>query len=700
MTTPVELSDFLGAYLGEADEHLTSANTLLLEIEARARRAEPVARQVRELFRALHTIKGLSAMVGVDPIVEISHRMETVLRTADRSGGRLPRGSVDLLLQGTRAIEQRVRALHEGATPADPPRALLEALDALDADDDEPRVVRGPVVLQLDDAVSAKLGPVEHELLTSGLGAGKRALSIRFAPSTAHADRGITINSVRERVGALGEIVKVVPLSVPRSAEAPAGLAFAIVVLTTQSIDALVSATGLDPSAIALAAAPAPPALERVPGEKASPSLPPLDDDSDAALPSDDLGRRAGVVRVEVARLDDTLERLSALVVGRFQWGREITRLAESGVDVRGLRSLAREQARQLRDLRGSILGLRMVPLTDVLDRVPLILRGLRRTTKKAVRLEVDVGRAELDKAVAERIFPAIVHLLRNAVDHGIEAPAERAQAGKAEEGSLRIECSAVGNGQMELRITDDGRGIDRAALARRADAPLPETDAQTLQLLCRPGLSTRDEASDTSGRGMGMDIVRRIVVDQLGGQLSLTSEPGVGTTFALRVPLTISIVDAFTFECGSQRFAVPLSTIDEIVDIQLDKIVQAPSRGTSTAEVGVVERRGHAVSVVRLDAVLGMPTATLPALSKGLVVKSEANTIAFVVDRMLGQQEIVVRALGDPLVTVPGIAGATDLGDGRPTLILDLMSLSSRHLASHVAARRTSSSAGREKSA
>ena len=677
MSSRVDLGEFLQAFLGEADEHLGHANAQLLAIDAGLKRGEPVGRQVRELFRALHTIKGLSAMVGVDPIVAIAHRMETVLRAADRTGGRLPSGSVDVLLQGIRAIEQRVRALHSGTAPAAPPQALLDALDALESD--APPVARGKATpLELDPAIAAKLGSLERDAIASGVAQGKRAISARFTPSAALAQAGISINSVREKLGAIADIVKVVPIAMTPTASAPAGLAFGLVALTTSTDDALAAAVGLDAASITVIAE----AAEGLPVTSEMALLPPEDADDDAGV------RRVDMVRVEVRKLDDALERLSALIVSRSRLSIEIARLSSIGIDTRNLLALAREQGRQLRDLRGSILRLRMVPLTEVLDRVPLIVRGLRRSTGKSVRLEIDVGHAELDKAVAERIFPAIIHLVRNAVDHGLESPAARVAVGKNEEGTLRIECTAVGNAQLELRIADDGRGIDRVELARRAGAAVPETEAAVMALLCRPGLSTRDEASDTSGRGMGMDIVRRVVVEDLGGQLTVRSELGHGTTFSLRVPLTISIVDAFTFECGAQRFAVPLSTIDEIVELEPAAIATGPIRTPSSAgTVGVLARRGRAMAVLRLDEVLGLPAASAVAHPKGLVVRLEGDSVAFVVDRMLGQQEIVVRALADPLVDVTGIAGATDLGDGRPTLIVDLMALSALHLGQHTTA-------------
>jgi two-component system chemotaxis sensor kinase CheA len=208
--------------------------------------------------------------------------------------------------------------------------------------------------------------------------------------------------------------------------------------------------------------------------------------------------------------------------------------------------------------------------------------------------------------------------------------------------------------------------------------AEVPTTDAELLDLLCRPGLSTREEVTTTSGRGMGMDIVRRVVVDQLGGELRLSTRPGIGTSFSLHVPLTIAIVDAFTTQCGSERFVVPVSMVEEIVEIDESRVVSASLGrvgGGPATQLGMFERRGEAVPLVNLAALLRIPHDATVA-RKALVVRRNGQPIAFVLDRVLGQQEAVVRPLLDPLVNVPGVSGATDLGDGRPTLVLDLVAL------------------------
>ncbi len=665
MSSRVDLADFLPAYLVEVEELLAAANTHLLALEAGLKQGAASPRAVRELFRALHTIKGLSAMIDVEPIVSIAHWMETALRHADRAGGRLPEASIEPLLEGLRAIEQRVRQLAAGKPPTAVPARLLERLEALESAPVSPLPGgHAPITLQLEPPLVAKLSEVEREQLVAGVAAGRRAMRLDFHPNAERASQGLTINTVRERVGRLGEIVKVVPQAGP----APGGgnLTFILFLLTGAADAALLEAVGGPPSLVRSLAAPAPTPPAPLPIEEEAP------EEEEAGQV-----RRGGVLRVEVARLDEALERLAALVVNRSRLMRAAQALTEAGAPTRELQQILQENARLLRDMRASILGLRMVRVGDVLERLPLLVRGLKRATGKQVRLELDVGDAELDKSVADRLLPALVHLVRNAVDHAIEAPDERRAAGKPEEGVVRLTCHASANGRLALTISDDGRGVDAQRVAARAGAPVPESPDALLELLCRPGLSTREAVTETSGRGMGMDIVKRILVDQLGGELRLETRPGVGSTFTLRVPLTITIVDAFIFECAALRYAVPVGTVEEIIEVDPARVVRTP--GPSGAGVALVARRGAAVPVLSLARLLQAregKEGQEGAGSKAFVVRQRGEPVAFAVDRLMGQQEIVLRPLEDPLVKVAGVAGATDLGDGQPTLVLDLAAL------------------------
>lgn len=669
----VDLADFLPAYLTEVEELLGIANTQLLALETAAKQRSASPRTVRELFRALHTIKGLSAMVDVEPIVSIAHWMETALRHADHAGGRVPEGSVEPLLEGLRAIEQRVHQLATGKPVSGAPQGLLDRLEQLDSTErGPPGGPAAPARLELEPTLAAKLSSSDQEQLLAGVAAGKRALRLDYVPSADRAAQGLTINTVRERVGQIAEIVKVIPVS---GVTAGGGnLTFALLLLTGEDDAVVLEAVGGPPAMLQMIASPAPAGPVSLPPPSVSEAL--LREEEEAAAEP----RRGGVLRVEVSRLDEALERLAALVVTRSKLARAVATLTAAGAPTRELVQVLQENARQLRDLRASILHLRMVRVGDVLERLPLLVRGLRRIMGKQVRLEMDVGDAELDKSVADRLQPTLVHLVRNAVDHGLERPAERRAAGKPEEGVLRLACHARSNGRLELTVSDDGQGVDAAAVAARAGVPVPATPEELLELMCRPGLSTRASADATSGRGMGMDIVKRIIVDQLGGELSLETALGKGTAFTLCVPLTITIVDAFVFECAALRYAVPVSGVEEIIEVDAARLIHPPGRAGGTA---MLERRGQAIPVLALERLLRRDGGREGPGPKAFVVRQRGMPLAIAVDRLLGQQEIVLRPLEDPLVQVPGVAGATDLGDGQPTLVLDLPALSAARVGS-----------------
>jgi two-component system chemotaxis sensor kinase CheA len=661
MPNSLDTREFIRGYLLEADEHVRTANKLLLEADAFLERGEMPHRGIRELFRALHTLKGLSAMVGAEPIVEISHEMEAILRQADQQPSSLTRPGVELLLKGVEAIAQRLRAFEDGETIPAAPRALVEALRTLQlARDARPHAASASVTLAPE--LLAKLGASEIQQVVDAVRTGRRAVQLAFAPSPERSRAGITITSVRERLGELAEIVKVIPQSVPASEAAPSGLQFVLLLLSARDDAALASAAGVGEDALA-------------PIEIISPPAAPEDAYEAAGAPSLSSGAiQHGSIRVDVARLDDALEKLGGLIVTRFRMARQVALLGEQGCDVRELSAIMHEQGQQIRHLRAAITRARMVPVAQLLERVPLLVRGLSRSTGKEVKLHIDAGGAELDKAVAEQVFPAIIHLVRNAIDHAIEPADERRRLGKPQAGSVTVRCFALSDTHLEISVADDGAGIDRARVAARARRELPRDDRELLELITTPGLSTQEVATEHSGRGMGMDIVKRITLEQLGGELSLQTAAGRGTTFTLRVPLSISILDSFAFRCGTQRFVVPLAMVEEVLELEASKVFGSPAPAQTDSQTRMLLSRGEAIPLFDLGGLFKLPRAT--ALGNALVVRAQGERFAISVDRMLGQQEVVVRPLEDPLIKMPGVAGTTDLGDGVPTLVLDVLGI------------------------
>lgn len=659
MIGSVDVKEFLDGFLGESDEHLRTIRTELAELEARP--GQPNPRAARALFRALHTLKGLSGMMGVEPLVELAHAMESVVRTIDAAGGVAAPNCVDPLISGVSTLETQVRAVGEGKPVPPPPEDLLQHLEELatTASAQAPAALRARVALPAE--LFEKLSPAEATELEQALARGEHAYALDFVPSPARAAAGMNITSLRERVASLGQIVRVLPVAVPRTAEAPGALKFTLLLVTRASSEELSRVAGVPLEEIALLGAA---------GPQAKPESPPPD-----SFDAREQSGKHGVVRVSVGRLDATIEELAGVAVFRSRLVEQTRSLAETGTDVRALLQLLDEQARALRRLRSSILSLRMVRLREALEPLGLIVRGLRSSAGKSVRLQIDVGEAELDKAVAERIFPALVHLVRNAIDHGIELPAERVRSGKPEQGTVRVFAAATSSTHVAICIEDDGAGVDAERVRQKTDGELLEGDRALLDVLTRPGFSTRDNTTATSGRGFGMDIVRQ-AIDALGGELSLENEPGRGARFQLSVPLTVAMVATFAFEAGQQRFLVPIGMVDEICEVSEGSTFTPPGAHGPSA-VRLLKRRGEAVPIISLSRMLGI-SETEELEPKALVVGRKSSACAFSVRRLLGQHEVLIRPVTDPLVQVPGVTGSADLGDGRPTLVMDLLALSS----------------------
>jgi len=381
------------------------------------------------------------------------------------------------------------------------------------------------------------------------------------------------------------------------------------------------------------------------------------------------------IIRVDLSRLDDLMRISGELVIQRARLEKQINNLSLNGVDIRGLQEVNIGLGRQFRELRETVMRLRLVPIAEIFDRLPFVVRDLTRDSKKKVRLVVHGQRTEMDKFVVESLKDPLLHLVRNAISHGIEDVPERLAKGKPAEGTLTLSAKTSGE-TVIITIADDGKGLDREKIAARAvqmglEGPQSLNNAAMMELISRPGFSTRDEADLTAGRGVGMAVVSN-TLRELGGNLSLDSESGEGTTFTLRLPLTLLITDALIVSAGEQQFAIPQASVEEVLHIEETNV-----RRMDKAEL--VSIRGKAMPLMRLREIFGFPLSDrkMPSV---VVSVSDRGRVGLVVDRINGQRQIVVRSLRDPLVNVDGVIGATELGDGKPLLILDPTILSKRN--------------------
>jgi two-component system chemotaxis sensor kinase CheA len=382
-------------------------------------------------------------------------------------------------------------------------------------------------------------------------------------------------------------------------------------------------------------------------------------------------------VRVDLARLDDLMRMIGDLVIMRARLADALATV-EARVPAmtwRGIQETTGGIESRLRDLRDGVMRVRLVPVGEIFRRMPFVVRDLARDTGRRVHVELKGQETEIDKFLVERMMDPVLHLVRNAVAHGIESVDERIAAGKSPEATLTLSASAAGE-IVTIEIADDGRGIDSARVVARAraaglDVPAVVDDLAMVDLICAPGFSTRDESDRGSGRGFGMDVVRR-TVQELGGSMRLATEAGQGTRFIMDLPLTLAITDALIARVGGETYAVPQGAVREVIEIDAAAI-----RGLPGSEVTTY--RGGALPIVRVSASLGV-TERAGSRLHAFVVGQGTAAVGLAVDRILGQREIVVRSTSDPLMHVNGIAGATDLGDGKVVLILDCAALSRGH--------------------
>jgi two-component system chemotaxis sensor kinase CheA len=647
--------EFLDDFYSECDELLGNIRTQLTQLDAasRAGKSDPLA--VEALYRHAHSLKGISAMVGLREAEQLAHAAEHLLRLLSRAELAPSAGQLDLLGAATQRLEEIVTA-HRLGRPLPPADDLLTQLNECDSGSHSsaasPHAADTPLADQpaSADGASSRGAPVDA---APGI-AGNAVWRASFTPSAALDKRGVNINTVRARLAGLGQIISAAPLI-----QSGGRMSFEF---TVRLDEAPADLAPWEEDGIFLRPVEATESRLPAPATNPDPNAP--------VAPSSMFVAPSHIVRVDLGRLDELMRIVGEMVIHR---SRLDERIARAGGDRSELQEVNLALGRSLRELREAITRVRLVPVAEIFGRLPFVVRDLARETGKKVRIVVEGKDTEIDKYIVERLKEPLLHIVRNAVSHGVETPAERERAGKPEEATLVLSAATSGH-SVVIQVRDDGRGLDAAKIRQRAASmgiALSENlgDAELLDVISRPGFSTRDAADRAAGRGVGMAVVHRTVRD-LAGSLSVETEPGQWTRFTLRLPLTLSITETFLVSAAGHTCAVPQAFVEEIL-----QFAEADVRKIQDAEV--ISYRDGVLPLVRLRGMFAAPPSTAAQLPL-LVLGSERGLCGLVVDQVRGQREVVVRAMHDPLIQVPGVSGATELGDGRPVLILDPVSLSS----------------------
>lgn len=675
----MDMSQFVGAFLEEAAEHLAAMETLLVRIDLGA----PAADELNAIFRAAHSIKGGSGMFGFHDTTAVTHELESLLdRVRKRELALTPR-MVDVLLEASDLLRAQL-ACHarQGAAPEVPVDVMCARIRACGVQGHGAKGDSGPAMPE----PAAAVAPVP----------ALRRLEITFP--AAGADDEAT-NELLAQLGELGTVDagSCVPAVAPAERAATR-----TVYLTTDSPDEVVLAlfdfimdaryvrivaTGANPDAAARPPPSAEPAgdagcgffetLATAPGDAVAPTRPSTPNPADAsqALARETERPAAPVdasIRVSIEKVDELINQVGELVITHAMLAEMIGALdvASQAKLLAGMADLARNT----RDLQESVMSIRMLPMGFVFNRFARLVHDLAAKLGKEVRLVTDGESTELDRGLIEKIIDPLTHLVRNAIDHGIERTQARVAAGKSAAGTVTLRAAHRG-GNVVIEVSDDGAGLDRARiLAKARERGLSVTDAmpdrEVWNLIFEPGFSTAETITDVSGRGVGMDVVKRNI-GSLSGSLSIESSAGAGTRITVRLPLTLAIMDGMSVAVGGETYILPLSGIVESLQVENAQIRSIAGEGL------VISVRNEFLPVMCLFALFnGAARAQGGAGCTMVVVEAEGRKTALMVDALLGQHQVVVKSLDANYRKVPGVSGATIMGNGRVALILDVTTL------------------------
>ena len=664
----MDSAQYAELFLTESREHVSAINHSLLELERGAGGDEPVG----AIFRGVHTIKGMSATMGYTAVASLSHELETLLDLVRKGGRTVDARLMDLLFRAADLLERAIESAVSGVAAVDvaPMVAQLQAeagrgtpaYSSLAVTSEFQIAMTGEFPIGMTSEFAVPAPDAWTAPAPEGAGLLVRVRLVEGTPL-----KGVRAYLVVEAAKKLGDVGAISPpLEAIQADEFDRDIAFRLTTELPEEdvVAALRRAGDVDDVRAGEGAAATPVAAKPAPGvAKATNGSGANGGSSTGAV------RQQRSVRIDLRRLDNLMNLIGELVITR---GR-LTQLTGS-IDDPALAETVAQTTRLVADLQDEIMTSRMVPVWQVFDRFPRLVRDAARSVGKPVEFTIEGKEVELDRSMLDEVGDPIVHLLRNAIDHGIEPPDVRRAQGKPEAGHLTLSATRD-RSAVAIKVTDDGRGIDRDKVIRRAHehgllepSKTDLTDEELFRIISQAGFSTADTVTDLSGRGVGIDAVHNRV-RSLGGSVDMRTAPGKGTTVTLRLPLTLAIVRSLLARIGDETYAIPMTHVSETVELHREILHTLKGR-----EVLMI--REEVLPLIRLRQLLQYEGEAKRGLEQVVVVEMAERRAALVVDALIGQQEIVVKQFDGVQNGLTLFGGATILGDGAPALIIDVSSL------------------------
>ncbi|KXS43581.1 MULTISPECIES: chemotaxis protein CheA [unclassified Candidatus Frackibacter] len=655
----MDIEEFQDLYATEAQEHLEILNNSLLQLEDNPHDLG----LVKELFRAAHTLKGMAGTMGFEKVSNLTHAMENILDKLRNEEMAVSTEIVNLLFKSLDTLEILINDGEE-ALSFELEDIISElkgyASGEIEVSNDSNNIDEATTIHNF----SIELSDGEIKSAKNKLTEGSVVFLLRVILEDDCVFGALRAKMVGDELESYGEIVKANPaLQDIEGAEVDSE--FQVLFISNFEDKEILDA------------------LDRI-SELKELDLEVIDDlnelkkaeskknkNSSKKTSAKSLSKRlksSSTIRVDVERLDDLMNLVAELVIKRTQ----VESIGES-YQLDELNKKLKSLGKVTSELQNSVMNMRMVPINLVFNRFPRMVRDLAQEMEKEINLEIEGEDTELDRTIIDEIGDPLVHILRNAADHGIESPEERKKAGKDPAGTVKMSAFHEGNNVI-IQIQDDGKGIDAEFIKQKAlskgvisqEEAEMLSDQETINLIFASGFSTSEEVSDVSGRGVGMDVVKN-KIESLSGSVDIYSKVGEGSTFTIKLPLTLAIIQGFLINIADQKYVLPLETIQEIVKISPDDI-------KTIRQQEVIQRRGSVIPLISLRKELNKPEyEEIPEELSIVIIKIGEESYGLSVDSIIGQQEVVIKRINDLSDGVEKIAGATILGDGSVALIIDI---------------------------